>query len=71
MRNYKKLLIIFMLLSFLLIIPTSFASSANDLNNTDDINDELSIAGTDNVQNKTLFIISDSPGTNILDSASN
>ena len=70
MRNYKKLLILFILLSFLLLVPPIFASSANDLNTTDNTNDELTITNTDTVQNKTLFIISDSPGTNILDSAS-
>ena len=35
MRNYKKLFIIFILLSFLLLVPTSFASVTDDLNNTD------------------------------------
>ena len=70
MRNYKKLLILLILLSFLLLVPPIFASSANDLNTTDNTNDELTITNTDTVQNKTLFIISDSPGTNILDSAS-
>ncbi len=67
-RNYKKLFLIFVLLFFLLLVPISFASSTNDSNNTENIHEDLAMDNLDN--NKTLFIISDSPGTNILDSAS-
>ena len=72
MKNHKKLLIMFILLSFLLLVPASFASTDN-LNHTDNINDKLATDNPyhNNVQNKTVFIISDSPGTNILDYASN
>ena len=74
MRNYKKLVIIFFLLSFLLLIPVSSAALTDDnLNDTGNFHEDLSIANSDDsiAQNKTIFIISDSPGTNILDSASN
>ena len=71
MRNYKKLFIIFIVLSFLVLVPVSFASPDYSLDNADNVQEGLAVANLSNSNlNKTLFIISDSPGTNILDSAS-
>ena len=56
----KKIFLVLLLLSFFLFIQISFAESFDgNLTVDGDINDE-----------KTVFIISDSPGSNILDSAS-
>ena len=54
-----------------MLVPATFAAQTNDGNDTDNI-ENLTIANSNsNVQDKTLFIISDNPGTNILDSAAN
>lgn len=68
MNNSKKLFLIVVIISFFLLLQFSFAEENNETILSEDCSDELV---ADNVhQNKTIFIVSDNPGTNILDSAS-
>lgn len=67
MKNSRKLFLIAIVLSMLLFTQASFAQDANITISDDNNDNKLSI---DDTSSKTIFIISDSPGTNILDSAS-
>ena len=71
-RN-KKLILIIIVLSFFLLAQVSFAAGDSNQTLQEDTHDELSVDDSDeldNAKNKTIFIISDNPGTNIIDSAS-
>ena len=75
MGSHKRLFLIIILLSFFLFAQVSFAESDNNLTLEDDSHDELSVDDSNelnenNAKNKTVFIVSDNPGTNIIDSAS-
>lgn len=75
MSGDKKLFLIIVIISFFLFTQASFAQVDNDLTLDDNSPDELPIGDSDiseednNPQNKTIFIISDSAGTNVLDAA--
>ena len=64
MGSYKKLFIIIIILSFFMFAQASFAETADNQTSHENMLQESP------VKNKTVFIISDNPGTNILDSAS-
>ena len=62
----KKYVIVLILLSFFIFMQMSFAETCDDNMTISDTNhDELE----DIPLQKTIFVISDSPGTNIMDSA--
>jgi cobaltochelatase CobN len=73
--NYhKKLFLILIILSIFLFAQVSFAHADNNLTMEYDSNDDLAIDNSEKIsddspKNKTVFIVSDNPGTNILDSA--
>ena len=73
MRSGKTLFLIIIIMSFLLFTQVSFAQTDNNLTLDDNSQDISSIDDSevlnDNVNNKTILIISDSPGTNVLDAA--
>ncbi len=61
-------------MSFFLFAQVSFAQTDDNLTLNDNSHEELvvdesDILNEDNTNNKTIFIISDSPGTNVLDAA--
>ena len=75
MNSHKKFFLIILILSFFLFAQVSFAQSDSNLTLEDNSHDELSVDDSNDlyesdVKNKTVFIISDNPGTNIIDSAS-
>ena len=72
--SHKRLFLIIVLLSFFLFAQVSFAQSDSNMTLEDDSHDELSVDDSNELQesdvkNKTVFIVSDNPGTNIIDSA--
>ena len=69
MNNNKKLFLIIVVISFFLLIQLNFAQDSNETVLEEDCSNELAVDSVH--QNKTVFIVSDNPGTNILDSASN
>ena len=74
MGSHKRLFLIIVLLSFFLFAQVSFAQSDSNMTLEDDSHDELSVDDSNELQesdvkNKTVFIVSDNPGTNIIDSA--
>ncbi|WP_295030262.1 Ig-like domain-containing protein [uncultured Methanobrevibacter sp.] len=69
MFSNKKLFLIVMVLS-ILFLSTQVAFAQDIDNVTLGDNGDNHVLSNDNPKNKTVFIISDSPGTNILDSAS-
>ena len=69
MFSNKKLFLIVMVLS-ILFLSTQVAFAQDSDNVTLGDNGDNHVLSNDNPKNKTVFIISDSPGTNILDSAS-
>ena len=74
MGSNKKLFFIIILLTFVLFAQVSFAQSDSNLTLQDHYQDELAIDDSNGLhesdaKNKTVFIISDNPGTNIIDSA--
>ena len=71
MDFYKKVFLIVVILSIFLFSQASFAQSDDNLtleDNNLEIDDSNKLLGV-SPQNKTVFIISDNPGTNIIDSA--
>ena len=75
MSGGKKLFLIIIILSLFLFTQVSFAQTDDNLTLSDESHDELLVDNSNalngnNVKNKTIFIISDSPGTNVLDAAS-
>ena len=70
----KKLIAIIFLIFFFFVIQASFAESAvSNVTSTHDSNQNLEVDNDkleENPKDKTVFIISDNPGTNIIDSAS-
>ena len=75
MGSHKRLFLIIIILSFFLFAQVCFAQSDSNTTLHEDSHDELAIDESNdlhesNVKNKTVFIISDNPGTNIIDSAS-
>ena len=75
MGSHKKLFIIIIIFSFFLLAQVSFAQTDNNLTLEEDTHEELAVDDSNEIQesdvkNKTVFIISDNPGTNIIDSAS-
>ena len=74
MDSYKKLFVIIILLSFFLFAQVNFAQSNDNTTFKDNSHDFISVDDSNslkenNVKNKTIFIVSDNPGTNIIDSA--
>ena len=74
MDSHKRLFLIIIILSFFLFAQVSFAQSDSNMTLQDDSHDELSVGESNDLhesdaKNKTVFIISDNPGTNIIDSA--
>ena len=72
--NKKLFFIIIIIASFFLFAQVSFAQTDDNLTLNDNsyeelVVDESDILNEDNTNNKTIFIISDSPGTNVLDAA--
>lgn len=63
----KKVFLILILISCLIFSQVSFAEAHND--NLTSADDSQDVIKNDNTHNKTVFIISDNPGTNIIDSA--
>ena len=63
----KKVFLILILISCLIFSQVSFAEAHND--NLTSVDDSQDVIKNDNTHNKTVFIISDNPGTNIIDSA--
>ena len=71
MNSHKKLFLIIIILSFFLFAQVSFAQTNDNLTSDNNLgNDDSGILNDNNPKNKTIFIISDNPGTNIIDSAS-
>ena len=67
----KKLFLIIIILSFFLFAQVSFAQTNDNLTSDNNLgNDDSGILNDNNPKNKTILIISDNPGTNIIDSAS-
>ena len=75
MGNNKKIFTIIIILLFFTLIQISFAQTNDNITMDENSNNNLAIGDSDilegdNLKNKTIFVISDSPGTNVLDSAS-
>ena len=68
MGSCKKLFIIVVILSFFLFAQVSFAENADNMTSAD--NDNSNMLQDSSYKNKTIFVISDNPGTNIIDKAS-